>query len=82
MSIFLKKPPRPKKSSKTTDQTEQDRPKRPRERDTVSSSSKLTSANPVFEKWIMEWRDDAIARELQSKHTYTKVLVYLFLLIL
>ena len=29
--------------------------------------------NPVFENWIMELRDDAVARDLQSKHTYTKV---------
>jgi hypothetical protein len=73
MSIFLKKPPRPKKTSKNNEQTE-DRIKRPREKATTNnSSSKLTSANPVFEKWIMEWRDDAIAKELQSKHTYTKV---------
>jgi hypothetical protein len=30
--------------------------------------------NPVFEKWIVEMRNDAVARELQSKHTFTKVL--------
>jgi hypothetical protein len=73
MSIFLKKPPRPKKTSKTNESTE-DRQKRPREKATFSSSSKSTSANPVFEKWIMEWKEDAVARELQSKHTYTKVI--------
>ena len=30
--------------------------------------------NPVFEEWLVELRDDAIARDLQSKHTYTKCL--------
>ena len=39
------------------------------------SSKKLKEcANPVFEKWISEMRDDAIARDLQSKHTYTKLI--------
>ena len=41
---------------------------------TNKKNSRLKScSNPVFEKWIEEMRDDAIARELQSKHTFTKV---------
>ena len=39
----------------------------------TDSSNKFKSANPVFEKWISEWRDDAAARDLNSKHTYGKV---------
>lgn len=34
-------------------------------------------ANPVFESWLEELRNDAVARDLQSKHTYTKVLISL-----
>lgn len=37
------------------------------------STTKFKSANPIFEEWITEWRDEAVARDLQSKHTYTKV---------
>jgi len=36
-------------------------------------SKKSTGANPVFEQWINEWKEDAVARDLQSKHTYSKV---------
>lgn len=35
--------------------------------------NKQPCVNPVFEKWIMELREDAIARDTQSKHTYLKV---------
>jgi crossover junction endonuclease MUS81 len=34
----------------------------------------LKCPNPVFEEWISEWRDDAVAKDLQSKHSYTKCL--------
>jgi hypothetical protein len=36
--------------------------------------AKKSCINPVFERWIVEWREDAIARDTQSKHTFTKVL--------
>ena len=59
-------------------------PPRPAKSSSSSSSSSFASkkqqqqqsscVNPVFEKWIVEWRDDAIARDLQSRHTYTKCL--------
>ena len=41
-----------------------------------SSSTKSNGpcANPVFEKWISEWKENAVARDLNSKHTYNKVL--------
>ena len=39
----------------------------------VSSSSSKSCINPVFEKWILDWKDDAVAKDLQSKHTYNKV---------
>lgn len=39
-----------------------------------NKSKKTACANPVFEKWLVELRDDAVARDLQSKHTYTKCL--------
>ena len=32
-----------------------------------------TCPNPVFEDWLIELRDDAVAKDLQSKHIYTKV---------
>lgn len=35
--------------------------------------AKSNCANPVFEKWLTEWRDDAAARELQSRFIYNKV---------
>ncbi len=37
-------------------------------------SKKSTGANPVFEQWVSEWKEDATARDLQSKHTYAKVI--------
>ena len=36
-------------------------------------NNKKPCINPVFEKWIVELREDAIARDTQSKHTYLKV---------
>ena len=38
-----------------------------------SKKSADKCANPVFEKWISEWRQDAMVKDLQSKHTLTKV---------
>ena len=38
-----------------------------------SSKPKQPCVNPVFERWIIEWREDAIARDLPSKHTLWKV---------
>jgi hypothetical protein len=38
-----------------------------------NASNSKKCINSVFEKWIMDWRDDAVARDLQSKHTFTKV---------
>ena len=46
-----------------------------------SSDNKFKSANPVFENWISEWRDDAAARDLNSKHTYSKVGNQLYILL-
>lgn len=34
---------------------------------------KFQSANPVFEEWLSELKEDAVARDLQSKHTFSKV---------
>lgn len=34
---------------------------------------KFKSANPVFEEWLSELKEDAIAKDLQSKHTFSKV---------
>ncbi len=38
------------------------------------ANSSKNCINPVFEKWILDWRDDAVAKDLQSKHTYNKVI--------
>lgn len=40
----------------------------------AAKTSKQKCANPVFEEWLVELRDDAVARDLQSKHTFTKCL--------
>lgn len=37
------------------------------------NTNKFKSANPIFEEWISEWKEDAIAKDLQSKHTFSKV---------
>ena len=39
----------------------------------AAASKSVHCVNPVFEKWIVEWRDEAAARELNSRHIYTKV---------
>lgn len=41
---------------------------------TKSTAYNKKCINSVFEKWIQDWRDDAVAKDLQSKHTYTKVI--------
>ncbi|CAF0906643.1 unnamed protein product [Brachionus calyciflorus] len=38
------------------------------------NTNKFKSANPVFEEWLSEIKEDAIAKDLQSKHTYSKCL--------
>lgn len=30
-------------------------------------------ANPIFEKWIIEWRDDAVAKNSKVQYVYSKV---------
>lgn len=35
--------------------------------------NKFNSANPVLEEWLTELKEDAVAKDLQSKHTYSKV---------
>lgn len=37
--------------------------------------NRFKSANPVFEEWLSDLKDDAVARDLHSKHTYSKVLL-------
>ena len=44
------------------------------------SKLKLPCANPVFEKWIEELRNDAMDRELKSKHSFTKVVFLIFIM--
>jgi hypothetical protein len=39
----------------------------------MSRKIQKACVNPVFEKWIEEWKMDAVAKELQSRFTYTKV---------
>ena len=39
-----------------------------------SASKSGPCANPVFDKWISEWKENAVARDLNSKHTYNKVI--------
>ena len=39
----------------------------------MSRKNKPKCCNPIFEQWIKEWREDAVARDLSSKHTYSKV---------
>lgn len=39
-------------------------------------------ANPLFVKWVEEWRDDARERGVNSHYSYTKVLGVLLLVIL
>ncbi len=78
MSIFLpKKSKKPKsddnakiitKKSSSNDNTNKNSTK-----SNKNNNNKSKCANPIFEEWITEWRDDAIARDLQSKHTYNKV---------
>jgi hypothetical protein len=46
---------------------------------TKSTKSKKGCVNPVFESWLEELRGDAVARDLQSKHTYTKVLDFILI---
>jgi hypothetical protein len=45
-------------------------------RNSKGSKLKLPRANPVFEKWIEEMRNDAIDRELKSKQNFTKVFCF------
>lgn len=40
------------------------------------ANSSKNCINPLFEKWILDWRDDAVAKDLQSKHTYNKVIFF------
>ena len=43
------------------------------------ANSSKNCINPLFEKWILDWRDDAVAKDLQSKHTYNKVIFFNFI---
>jgi hypothetical protein len=45
-----------------------------RKNNSNKANSTKNCINPVFEKWILDWRDDAVAKDLQSKHTYNKVI--------
>ncbi len=42
-----------------------------------SNKSLTPCANPVFEEWLTEWKNDAVARDLNSRHIFTKCLVSL-----
>jgi hypothetical protein len=50
-----------------------------RKKNNNKANSSKNCINPVFEKWILDWRDDAVAKDLQSKHTYNKVIFFLIL---
>ncbi len=67
MSIFIKK--YKNKTSKSNDSNNE-------KKSNSSHKKQIKCVNPIFEKWLIELRDDAIARDLQSKHTYTKVYEY------
>jgi hypothetical protein len=41
---------------------------------TKKAKTQVTCVNPIFEGWLIEWKEDAIAKDLQSRHTYSKVL--------
>ena len=34
------------------------------------------SANPLFVKWLTEWRDEAVEKGWKSSHTYSKVILF------